>query len=179
MPQDAPEPELSEIAAELGKLAPAGSRVNRDRLMYEAGFAAGRTSARGRRGWAWPSVAAALAFAVVAESAALAVRREPRVVVVERRIPTPDLGPGSPPRDGSLAQVRTGGPTAVPDASDDPGEPRRPRRRALDWTLDTMPGPTPLLSRAEAASGRGLDRSPGSSLRRVDTPRLLQTGGPS
>ncbi|WP_165219295.1 hypothetical protein [Aquisphaera insulae] len=172
MPQDTPGPDLTEIAAELGKLAPAGSRVNRDRLMYDAGFAAGRSTSLKRGGWIWPSVAAALAVAVVAESATLAVRREPRVVVVERPVP-PEEGPAA-----GLAPVEILV-RAAPSPLADQAVSARFRSLVPGRGLEDLPDATPLLSRAEAIAVGGLDRSADSALRRSDTPKYLQPGGPS
>jgi hypothetical protein len=72
------EPGIAEVESALRRLAPSPSRLDRDRLMFEAG-----ARSRGRRGpatWVWPSVAALLALIVAGESALLADRPAPRVV---------------------------------------------------------------------------------------------------
>jgi hypothetical protein len=72
------EPEMTDIESALRALAPVPSRLDRDRLMFEAGrLARGRT---GRERWLWPSVAATLALVVAGESVVLASRPAPRVV---------------------------------------------------------------------------------------------------
>jgi len=75
--QDPPDPGLTEFESKLQSLAPARSRLDRDRLMFRAGQAARRDSP-GRR--AWPALAAALAAVALGEGAMLATRPDMRVV---------------------------------------------------------------------------------------------------
>ena len=96
MSQVPPDPELNPIESALGSLAPARSRIDRDRLMFQAGvILRGRSS---RRRWVWPSIAATLAVVALSESVALAVRPGPRVVVVQQPAPVRKTGPSSPSR---------------------------------------------------------------------------------
>lgn len=90
-------PHLTEIEAALQALAPSPSRIDRDRLMFEAG--ARSRSAAPRRRWLWPSIAAGLAAVVVGESAILARRPSPQVierVVVVREPAEPAPSPIRP-----------------------------------------------------------------------------------
>jgi hypothetical protein len=84
----------------LRALSPAPSRLDRDRLMFEAGaLARGRT---GRARWLWPSVAAMLALVVTGESMLLAFRPAPpaieRLVVIHEPAisPSPVTEPAAP-----------------------------------------------------------------------------------
>ena len=79
MPQEPLDPELRMIEEALGRLAPARSRLDRDRLMFQAGVLSARSPARHR--WVWPSIAAALALLAMSESILLAVRPGTRVVL--------------------------------------------------------------------------------------------------
>ena len=58
MPQIPPDPELKAIESALGELIPLSSRLDRDKLMFQAG-AMSRPAASPRR-WVWPAIAAAL-----------------------------------------------------------------------------------------------------------------------
>lgn len=69
---------MTDIELALRALAPAPSRIDRDRLMFEAG--ARSLGAADRRRWFWPGVAAGLAAIVAGESILLASRPTPRVV---------------------------------------------------------------------------------------------------
>src|SRR4051794_27865698 len=82
MSQDPLDPELEAVESALGRLAPARSRLDRDRLMFQAGAKSVRSGSR--RHWVWPSIAASLAVVVLSESLVLATRPDPRVVVVRR-----------------------------------------------------------------------------------------------
>lgn len=75
--QDPPDPGLTAFEADMQSLAPARSRLDRDRLMFRAGQAAHRESP-GRR--AWPALAATLAALALGEAALLATRSDVRVV---------------------------------------------------------------------------------------------------
>ena len=88
------DPELNEVAAALGSLVLARSRLDRDRVMFRAGQAS-RPTPRGRR--FWPAAAACLGLIASAEAALLAYRPGPRVVerivvVREPAAPIPESG---------------------------------------------------------------------------------------
>jgi len=89
MSQNPIDPELNAIAASLGSLEPARSRIDRDLVMFRAGQASVRPS-RWRRG-AWNVIAASLALVALGEGVLLAHRPPPQIVkeVVVVREPAP------------------------------------------------------------------------------------------
>jgi hypothetical protein len=91
-PKIPPDPVLTDLEAALGSLAPASSRIDRDRIMFESGKQSRRDTPR----WAWPSIAATLMVVVLGEAAALVSRPEARIVervVIIREPVEPDLAP--------------------------------------------------------------------------------------
>ncbi len=94
------DPELKAVAAALEALAPARSRIDRDRLMFQAGQASAQRVQRGRR--ALIALNVTLALAAAGEAVLLARRPAPRVVetVVANDKPVPVAvgapGPGPP-----------------------------------------------------------------------------------
>ncbi len=168
--------ELTEIEAALLALAPSPSRLNRDRLMFEAG--ARSRSAVLRRRWLWPSIAAGLAALVLGESAMLARRPAPqvieRVVVVREPVePTP-----SPIRPAETAPDEAHPPKA--DSIDD--------LLAVRWTTvgDYRRGMTHedefVPTQADAPDSRPRQQPPAASvgeLRRAGFAKLLNPGGRS
>ena len=86
------------IQSALGALTPARSRIDRDRIMFQAGVLHAKAAARQR--WVWPSIAAILAVVALSESLALAVR------------PGPGRGPSWPSSPRPLQ--RTGPPSPSP-----------------------------------------------------------------
>jgi len=173
-----PDPELNPIESALGRLAPARSRLDRDRLMFQAGVNSARTKFPSR--WVWPSIAASLAVVVLSESVVLAVRPGPSVVVVQQSAP--------------VAKDRAGGPELVqiliqaPPSQSPEQEPWLPagnealglRRQVLRFGLEGLPDPPSLLSQAD-----GADPAPGAGsetpglLRRYELNKVLDLGGPS
>jgi hypothetical protein len=103
MSQNPIDPELNAIAARLGSLEPARSRIDRDLVMFRAGQASVRPS-RWRRG-AWNSIAASLALVALGEGVLLAHRPPPQVVkeVVVVREPAP--APVVPLVEQSVAEM--------------------------------------------------------------------------
>ena len=77
MPQIPPDPELKAIESALGELIPLSSRLDRDKLMFQAGAMSRPAPSRP---WAWPAITAALSVALAGESFFLASRPAPRVV---------------------------------------------------------------------------------------------------
>jgi hypothetical protein len=111
-------PELAAIESALAALAPRPARLDRDRLLYEAG----RLAALQERSWkryGWPAAAAALAATLLVS---LIVRPEPQIVerVVRVPIATPLLE-SSPDGPGPL-----GGETKLTAYVTRTMEPRRP-----------------------------------------------------
>jgi hypothetical protein len=91
MSQNPNDPELKAIAASLGSLEPARSRIDRDLVMFRAGQASVRPSRWHRR--AWNVIAASLALVALGEGVLLAHRPPPlivkEVVVVREPAPAP------------------------------------------------------------------------------------------
>jgi hypothetical protein len=73
-----PGPELDDVEAALRALVPGPSRLDRDRLMFEAGALSTRGTPWRHR--AWPAAAAVLALSLAGESWLLAIRPAPRDV---------------------------------------------------------------------------------------------------
>ena len=190
------DPELKVMESALGGLIPVPSRLDRDRLMFQAGAISRRGGYRTR--WAWPSIASVLAVIVVCESLYLAARPGPRVVerlVVVREpagssltssapsptAPVPDRGTPSPAPVVLLSQ-------AV-DPSPEPSDAlllsnwqtvsdyRRLENLVLRFGLDALPEPARRLSEP-GTSLDPLERSPASAgaMRRIELEKLLNLG---
>ena len=90
MSQDRVNPDLAAVEAAVGSLRPAASGVDRDRLMYLAGRAAGGDGshhARRRAGWFWPCSTAASLLVAVTFAGMWLSRGEPEVRIVFRDRP--------------------------------------------------------------------------------------------
>jgi len=183
-PNDHPsEAELSAFEAALGALRPAPSRLDRDRLMFEAGQAAARKRTQGTR--LWPVLAASFACLATGEAFVLTRVREPKVIerVVAREVPAPRAEPvpepaaiaeaPEPNRDSSVvilkerpldAPRRTTGPARLdgPDFSY-----AALRRDVLRFGLDALPEPPPI---AFSTASDSEERAPIST----PTPRILR-----
>jgi hypothetical protein len=183
--QPDPNAELTAVEAALGSLAPAPGRLDRDRVMFQAGRAAPRRSLA-RAGW--PALAACLAVVAAGEGAALssrpAVRYVDRVVVVrEPALPAP-------------APLQT--PIAVPEPEPAPklaGEVRgallpflmltrvetdyeRLRAGVLRYGLDGLPAPPALAAHSGGPSTVRPDES-AAALLRSEVQAILKPGDPS
>ena len=169
-PEPEDEPELSEIEAALGSLVPSRSRVDRDRVMYQAGRASSRPAPSGRRPWI--AVAASLGLVALGEAALLARAPSERVVFVREPAPSP-AGPAlevasvRPPASGP----RPPGPS--PDLG--PGAHNRLAWQVLRYGLDGLPAPSP------SAGGGDLAPWPAPSRRilREEIGKVLDLGDPS
>jgi hypothetical protein len=175
MSQVPPDPELTAIESALRGLAPARSRLDCDRLMFQAGQASIRPRSLAR--WAWPSIAASLAIVAVSEALLLASRPAPHLVAEREGAPSP--------REQPEPVVILSQAPAAPRSHAGPwwpggSESLRLHRQALRFGLDGLPEPPPLLSHVA-----GRPRSPGAPSespemwRRVDYQKLLDPGGPS
>jgi hypothetical protein len=202
MSQVPSDPELKAIESALGALAPAPSRLDRDRLMYRAG-ALSRPGTT-RRGWAWPSIAALLALVVLGESLLLAAR--PRARVVERIVvvrepapPAPSVSLSTDPARSPVGPEPTGadrspppvllgqaaGPSTPPsDTTRLPAwEPVSASRRLQDlvlrFGLDAWPAPPRDVAQS-GGEGQVPVPSPVSAgaLRRLELEKLLKPGDP-
>jgi hypothetical protein len=177
MSQDPLAPELKPVEAALARLTPARSRLDRDRLMFEAGAASVRP--RSRQAWIWPSIAAGLAVVAISESIVLVRRPDPRVVVARQE--------AAPARDGAAGPdpvhilVETRPPSDVRERTNDlgGGEGLGLRRQVLRFGLEGLPDP-PLLTQS-GGPGPAPGSVPGSSepLRRYELNKVLDLGGPS
>jgi hypothetical protein len=180
MSQDPSDPELEAIESALGALAPARSRVDRDRLMFQAGAISVRTGARVR--WGWPAIAATLALVAISESVALAVRPGPRVVVVERSAPEARDRPAEPATVPMLTQSPPTQPSGNDGWSAGGGEALGLRRQVLRYGLEGLPDPPSLLTQSagtEASTALDAGAEAPRLLRRYELNRVLEPGGPS
>jgi hypothetical protein len=173
-----PDPELNPIESALGRLAPARSRIDRDRLMFQAGVNSAK--AQSSRRWVWPAIAASLAVVALSESAALVVRPGPSVLGVQQTAPGADDRAGRPEPVVILVQAP---PSQSPEQ--EPwlaagGETLGLRQQVLRFGLEGLPDPPSLLSQADGsapAPGAGSE-TPGV-LRRYELNKVLDLGGPS
>lgn len=163
--------EREAIEAALGALVPVRGRIDRDRVMFQAGQAAARSSRPGRQPWI--AIAASLALIALGEAALLAHRPSPRVVerVVVVRQPSPiPLEPADEP-------IAVSSPRPKPDA-DPPSLGRTDRERlaalVVRYGLDGLPASPrnvwPESRPWPASSGRMLH---------AELRKLLEPGDPS
>jgi hypothetical protein len=173
-----PDPELNLIESALGRLAPARSRIDRDRLMFQAGVNSAK--AQSPRRWVWPAVAASLAVVALSESAALAVRSGQHVVVVQQSATAPESRPAEPEPVQILVQApRSQAPENEP-WSPGGGETLGLRRQVLRFGLEGLPDPPSLLTQADgAAPAPGASSETPGLLRRYELNKVLDLGGPS
>jgi len=163
--QDPPDPGLTEFESKLQSLAPARSRLDRDRLMFQAGQAARRESP-GRR--AWPALAATLAAVALGEGALLATRPESRVV--ERLVVIRE--PAAPQPVPPVAEPqRTAGPEPLVDAPSGWLH-LRGLRLGPDGSLDL-----PLA--LQDFGGPAVQYEPSGRLLRSEIAKVLDPGDPS
>ena len=166
------DPELGPIETALGSLTPARSRIDRDRVMFQAGVL--HAKAESRRRWVWPSIAATLAVVVLSESVALAVRPGPRVMVVQQPAPQPESRPGAPEPVQILSQT-------LPTRSE--GNRALGSRRRGDTCYQAAGAPLRGRRASKSSSAFFLSRmaapeSP-SPLRRYEFNKVFNLGGPS
>ncbi len=175
-----PDSELNPIESALGRLVPARSRIDRDRLMFQAGVHAAQAQSQSPRRWVWPALAASLAVVVLSESALLAVRPGPNVLVVQQT--HPGVGDLAVKPEPVVILVQ-----APPSQSSEQehwlpgdGETLGLRRQVLRFGLEGLPDPPPLLSQADGAAPApgGGSELPGF-LRRYELDKVLDLGGPS
>ncbi len=153
-------PDLKPIESALAILVPQPARLDRDRLLYEAGRLAGRSGRSNRRRFVWPAIAAALAAMLVVS---LVARPEPRIVERIVRVPVEAPSPVArapesdvPPGPAvAVAVVRQHEPQAAPQpAMDWPGE--MPYSRLRDLVLasgvDAWRAPTPQTGTARPST---------------------------
>jgi hypothetical protein len=92
-----PEPnltaELSDVETLLKQYSPAASAINRDTLMYQAGFTAGEASTRKATHWLWPATTAAFAASLLMLLAFPSVNLIQQVSVQPEQPPKPIVEP--------------------------------------------------------------------------------------
>jgi len=172
MSQVPTDPELSEIESALGGLTPARSRIDRDRIMFQAGVL--HWKGQFRRRWVWPSIAATLALVAVSESVALAVRPAPRVIVVQQ----PALVPESRPAEPEPVQILSQSPPSPSEGNDlwstGGGAALAMRRQVLRFGVDGLPELPSLVSQSDSSTAEA-----SSPLRRYELNKVMKLGGPS
>ena len=143
MSDSLPGPGLTGLERALSRLAPAPTALARDRVMFEAGRAAGR------RGRLWPASAAFSSAAAVVFG--LLLLNRPGPVVVERTVVVrPDPQP-APPR-GAPAPAAPTEFTALPGAADAPppgADYLRRRQEVLRWGVEALPEAPPQVPAEE------------------------------
>jgi hypothetical protein len=148
-----PDPELNPIEAALDSLAPARSRIDRDRVMFRAGQATMRPTRPGPR--VWMGITAGLTAIALGEAALLAYRPPPRIIerVVVVREPAP--APIHPPLEHAATQAPTPPTARTTTVSFGPGQIARERLawQVLRYGLDGLPTPP-------SAERSGPERSP-------------------
>jgi hypothetical protein len=136
MQQEPLRPELAAVEAALRSLVPRAG-LDRDRLMYLAGQAAGLNAARRRpAAWLWPcATAASLVLAAVLGLRGVASRETARAPseVASATVPADRQEPGDANEYFRLRQVvLAGGVEALPEPSVPSGEDARQPLRPLD-----------------------------------------------
>ena len=173
-----PDPELNPIETALGRLAPARSRLDRDRLMFQAGVNSARTKSSSR--WVWPAIAASLAVVALSESVVLAVRPGPDIVFIQQ--------PAAVAKDRAIksepVEILVQAPSS-PSAEQETWLPSGNealglRRQVLRFGLEGLPDLPALLSQADgAAPAAGAASDTHGLLRRFELNKVLDLGGPS
>jgi hypothetical protein len=167
-----PDPELNPIESALGRLAPARSRIDRDRLMFQAGVNSAKAQSPGS--WVWPAIAASLAVVALSESVVLAVRPGPRVIIVQQTMPALESRPGEPEPVQILSQSPPTRSQGHEQWSSGGGETIALRRQVLRFGLEGLPDPPSLLSQSDGSTTES--RTP---LRRYEFNKVMKLGGPS
>lgn len=174
MSERSPDPSLTALEAALASLAPQPARLNRDRLLFEAGRRAARPSRL------WPVSAVTLACVALAQAGILLLRPAP--AVVERYVLLPSR-PEPAPAVKPVAPAEQPAPPAVASAKRDEAWPAGDsswslRDQVLRWGVDIIPDPPPVapVSPREPA-GSSTSASEGPRFFRLDS--FLNLGGRS
>jgi hypothetical protein len=190
MPQFPPDPELKAIESALGEFVPRSSRLDRDKLMFQAG-AISRSTAKPRR-WVWPAVTAALTIALAAESLFLGTRPAPWVVERFVLVPAPQPAPAAVEAAAAAqANVSPEPENTRPQltAASDPfpfawwgveSDYQRLQDLMIRFGLDALPERPAVASRSD---GGNRSPSPGlrpaGALRSLELERIFNPGDPS
>ena len=189
MPQIPPDPELKAIESALGELIPVSSRLDRDKLMFQAG--AMSKPAAGRR-WAWPAITAGLSLALAGDSLFLGTRPAPRVVERIVFVPAPvtdspviAAAPATaavktirPEAESVPAQALSSQPLSVASLGGASNY-QRFQNLVIRFGLDALPERSSVVLRADSGefppeSGR----RPAGALRNLELERILKPGDP-
>jgi len=186
--QPDPNPELKAVEAALGSLAPAPGRLDRDRVMYQAGRASVRRPSLARAGW--PALAASLAVLALGEAAALSTRPSVRyvdrvAVVREPATPTPPPAPAiipepEPEPERQLARDAAPETLRLPFLALTRAETdyQKLRARVLRDGLDGLPEPPAYRAQPGGRpAGRAIESA--SALLRSEVDAILNPGDPS
>jgi hypothetical protein len=142
--------ELNDLAAALAALAPAGSTIDRDELMYRAGQASAVASRPSARRWLWPLATAACVLVSATAGFQAASRWSPQVVERIVHVPAPPPPSALPERrlapavDGAVAQRPAREESNL--ATDNSASYFHLRQQAIAGGIDSLP-------MASAASG--------------------------
>ena len=186
MSQIPSDPELKAIESALGELVPVSSRLDRDKLMFQAGAMSNRHPGRG---WAWPACTAALGLMVCGESFLLASRPAPRVVERVVFVPAPE----SVAIAASAREPETGAENAphrkseVPKVGESPlvaswpvvSDYRRFQAMVMRFGLDAVQEPSSVAIRSgggDFSAGTGV--APAGALRSIELQKILKPGDP-
>ena len=173
-----PDPELNPIESALGRLAPARSRIDRDRLMFQAGVNSARSAVPAPLGLAVDRGLAGGRGAVRVGCPGGQARS--KRVVVQQPAPVAEDRAVKPEPVQILIQA-----PPSQSAEQEPwlpagGETLGLRRQVLRFGLEGLPDPPSLLSQADgAAPAPGADSETPGLLRRYEFNKVLDLGGPS
>ncbi len=188
MPQIPSDPELKAIESALGELVPQPSRLDRDKLMFQAGSMSRRAASRR---WLWPAITAVLCVALAGESIFLGNRPAPQVVERIVFVPAPQTG------STAVATARVSQAIARPGAVNEPRhsaaarEPlsvafwavesdyQRFQELVIRFGLDALPERSSVVSRSDSDESPGRGLRPAGALRSLELERILKPGGPS
>ncbi len=189
MPQIPPDPELKAIESILGELVPRSSRLDRDKLMFQAGAMLSRGARR--RAWVWPAMTAVLGAVLCGESIFLAGRPAPQVV--ERVVFVPAPGSAAVASAAGASQSPAGrAPRPVADEPAAASEPwpvtswpvapdyQRIQAMVMRFGLDAIQEPSSVAVRAGGdlvPNGTGL--APAGALRSIELQKILKPGDSS
>lgn len=177
MPEDAHDPEMTDLEHALSALQPTKGRLDRDRLMFEAGRRSAIAPSRPR--WAWPAVAASLAAVVLGQTVALGRRPEPRVVDRLVYIPRPAVAPVDVAEPVVILNRNPGAASSA--RLDAPaGSPFLLLSRQVErFGLEGLPDPPPLLTLSVGREANlGFVPNAPDVLRRYELDKVLDLGGP-
>ncbi len=168
------DPELKAIESALGALVPVSSRLDRDKLMFQAGAV---STPAARRRWVWPVITSVLSVALAGESLVLGLRRSPQIVerIVFMPAPTRSDRPENTPAESAPGRERPAV-ESVALGSDF----QRFQDLVMRFGLDALSGPPSVASRSDGGElPEGPEPRPAGALRTLELQRILKPGDPS